>query len=60
MYCGMFIPLSEFRTSSAGAACKPAMKGLKPDPWTGLCFSQLFQIGLSCYLHALNIKLNKV
>lgn len=38
-----------------GTACKPSMKGLKSDPWTGPCFSQLFQIGLLYYLHALNI-----
>lgn len=38
-----------------GTACKPSMKSLKSDPWTGPCFSQLFQIGLLYYLHALNI-----
>lgn len=32
----------------------------KPDPWTGLCFSQLFQIGLLYYLHALNIILYEI
>lgn len=31
------------------------MKSLKSDSWTGPCFSQLFQIGLLYYLHALNI-----
>lgn len=31
------------------------MKVLKPDPWTWLCFSQLFQIELLYYLHALSI-----
>lgn len=36
-------------------SCKCSMKDLKPDPWTWLCFSQLFQIELLYYLYALSI-----
>lgn len=49
MQCDMFNSIRGVRASSAQAACKPAMKGLKPDPWTGPGFSQLFQIGLLYY-----------
>lgn len=49
------VPLIQFRTSSAETACKCSMKDLKSDPWTWLCFCQLFQIELLYYLHALSI-----
>lgn len=60
MYCDMFNSIKWVqnilcRDGERGTACKPSMKSLKPDPWTGPCFSQLFQIGLLYYLHALNI-----